>query len=194
MNVAKNSTGIIKLVAFVVAIILCFIGIFSVFKFVAEKKAINAETKVQNALEDIKVSERTRVDSLQTLADSVKSYSKIELQVTSLIADARKNIEDANFEEANLNISAVVNVIQENYPELKSSDLYKDYMNEVTICNRNIETHRNTYNKCIRDYENTLRDPFWRFFISKTGYEKVEFERLSASLGDNQDMPQINWD
>ena len=194
MNVTKNKAGMIKLGVFIVAIIVAIVAIFAVFKYVGEKKAINTETKVQNALENIKVAERTRVDSLQTLADSNKFYTKTEERIQTQIAQARKNIEDANFEEANVNINTALDVIHEAYPNLESSKLFEQFNNEVTICNRNIEEARKAYNKVLREYENLIRDPFWRGIIAKTGYEKVEFVKLSETLGDNQDMPKINWD
>ena len=194
MNFTQNKGSLLKLGIFIMAIIICVVGVSIAFKYVGEKKAINTETKVQNALENIKVAERTRVDSLQALADSTKSYTKTEERIHTQIAAARKNIEDANFEEANLNINSAIKIIQEAYPNLESSDLYKQYNNEVTICNRNIEEARKSYNKVLREYENLIRDPFWRGIIAKTGYEKVEFVKLSETLGDNQDMPKINWD
>ena len=141
-----------------------------------QDNAKTVQQEVQNALENIKVAERTRVDSLQTLADSNKFYTKTEKEIQTQIAAARKNIEDANFEEANVNINTALDVIHEAYPNLESSKLFEQFNNEVTICNRNI------------------RDPFWRGIIAKTGYEKVEFVKLSETLGDNQDMPKINWD
>lgn len=188
-----DKKNLVKLIGAVLAIILLIVCLMQVMKFSAENKAINLEVKVQNALEDTAVNERNRVDTVKTLADSTKSYTKNESRVQVEIAKARSNIESSNFEEANVNLNTAIRIISEAYPDLKSSELYKDFNKEVVVCNRKIEESRKVYNKAVREYEAYLRNPFWRWIISKTSYEQVEYKRLSESLGNNQDMPEIDW-
>ena len=185
--------NIMKIVGFGVLFIILVIGVLAAFRFVAESNAIKYELKVQNAYEDIATAERNRYDTVVTLADAAKAEAKVVTEAYIRIAEAKANIEGGKFEEANSNLNTAVSAIAEAYPDFKLSDAYKDFRTEVVICNRDIETNRKAYNKYVREYQSYIRSPFWRGIISKTGYKIVEFEEMSKILGDNRDMPEIDW-
>ena len=186
--------GLLKVIGIILAIVVAVILCFFAFKISAQRKAIDAETRVEKYFEDIKVAERNRVDSLQSLADSVKSYAKLEESIFTNIANARRSIESGNFKDVDTDVKTVISAIAEAYPTLQSSELYKQYNIEVATCNRDIEIARKTYNSGVRDYKKILRDPITGFFLSMSNYEAVEFATISDELGDNTQMPVINWD
>ena len=189
----KSRKSIFVFAGCVLGIIVAIIAVIFGARISAEKHAIDAELRVKKYYEDIKAVEKSRVDSLQLLADSAMAHTNFESNVYADIANARKDIENGDFDEAHTNVNTALSAIVEAYPTIQSTELYKDYNKAVMTWEKDLEASRKAYNDGIRDYNKTLRDPIRKFFLSMTGYEKVEFKELSETLGDNSDLPNINW-
>ena len=159
------------IIAGVIAIILlCVFGIQS-----SQNKAIALEESVNAAMIDIRTQEKRRFDLVPNLADAVKSYDKYEAETLMAVVNGRSGNTDADMEEVKLAIDAVV----EAYPDLKSNDIYKEFMNELSITENSIAEHRKAYTKEVADYNRYVRKFPTRIFLNWTGYEVKKFEELS---------------
>lgn len=146
----KNSTNwkmIAIIAAGVIAVILC--AVFCVQS--AQNTAYSLEEQVNVALSDIKVQEKRRVDLVYNLADCVKQYDKHEADTLTAIVDGRGSSGDIE------NASTVIAAVSEAYPELKSSENYKELMNELSITENLISEYRSNYNKQVKEYNRHVR-------------------------------------
>lgn len=172
-----NKTVVIVIVAAVVSIIAVIVGINSV-----AGNAIAYEEKVTEAQSNIKVAEKRRADLYPTLADAIKAYDKHEAETLMSVVNARKS-QDGSLTDANVNeIKEMINLVVEKYPDLKSQDNYKEFMNESSITENNIRDVRTAYNTAVSRYNTYTRHPLRKFFLSLTGYERMEFEKLSYDV------------
>lgn len=153
----------------IAVILLCVFGVQS-----SQNKAIDLQESVKAAMSDIRVQEKRRFDLVPNLADAIKSYDKHEAETLMAVVNGRSGNTDADMEEVKLAINAVV----EDYPKLASSDLYKDFMNELSITENLISEYRQAYNKEIKNYNRYVSKFPTRIFLDWTGYEVQEFEEL----------------
>lgn len=145
----------------------CVFGVQS-----ARNRAISFEESVYTAQSDIKVQEKRRVDLVYNLADCVKQYDKHESETLTGLADGMSK--GNSVEDVNTAIAAVTYA----YPELKSNENYKQFMNELSITENKIARYRENYNKSVTDYNRYVKKFPARIFLNWTGYEVLEFERL----------------
>ena len=82
----------------------------------------------------------------------------------------------------------MINAAAEAYPELKSSENYKQLMNELSTTENLIAQFRSNYNKQIKEYNRYVRKFPIRQFLSLTGYEVQEY--LYLDYNTSQDAPQ----
>lgn len=158
---------VIVTVSVVAFILLCIFGVQS-----SQNKAIGMEENVLTAQSDIKIQEKRRVDLVYNLADCVKQYDEHESSTLEAIAE---NMGDENnIEDVNTAIAAVAYA----YPELKSNENYKQLMNELSITENMIAQYRENYNKSITAYNRYVKKFPTRIFLSWTGYEVQDYQRL----------------
>lgn len=182
-----NKTIVIIIVAIVAAILAVIVGINSV-----AGTAIAYEEKVTEAESNIKVAEKRRADLYPTLADAIKSYDEHEAETLIDVVNARKSENGAITDENVNEINRMIDIVVEKYPDLKSQDNYKEFMKESSITENNIRDVRTAYNTAVSRYNTYTRHPLHKFFLSLTGYERVEFEKLSYDV--SEDVPTNLFD
>ena len=178
----NKSTAIIALVILAV-IVMSIVGINHV-----PANAIAYEEKVTEASSTIKVQEKRRADLLPTLADAIKAYDKHEYETLMDVINARKASDGTISDDAVNEINDIINVVLENYPDLKSQDNYKQFMTESAITENKIAEAREAYNKAVSRYNTYTRHPIHKFFLSMTGYEIIEYQKLSYNV--SEDAPK----
>lgn len=166
----------------VIAVILfCVFGVQS-----SQNKAIVLEESVTQAEYDIKTQEKRRVDLVYNLADAVMQYDKHEAETLKTIVDGRGSTGDIE------NVTTAITAVAEAYPDLKSNENYKQFMNELSITENLIAQYRENYNKSITNYNRYIKKFPTRIFLDLTGYEVHEFERLDFQAP--VDAPQNLFD
>lgn len=168
-------------VGIVAVILLCVFGVQS-----SQNKAISLEEAVTQAEYDIKTQEKRRVDLVYNLADTVMQYDEHEAETLKAIVDGRGSTGDVE------NVTTAITAVSEAYPELKSNENYKQFMNELSITENLIAQYRENYNKSITNYNRYVRKFPTRIFLDLTGYEVQEFERLDFQAP--VDAPQNLFD
>ena len=161
-----------KLVLIIIAVVIAVI-LMSVFMVQSsQNKAISLEEAVYTAKSDINVQEKRRVDLVYNLADCIKQYDAHE---SNTLTELAENMSKGNeVTDVNTAIAAVTY----NYPELKSNENYKQLMNELSITENMIAQYRENYNKSVNSYKRYVKKFPSRIFLSWTGYEVIDFERL----------------
>ena len=168
-------------VGIIAIILLCIFGVQN-----SQNKAIALEEQVSTAASDINVQEKRRVDLVYNLADAVMQYDEHEAETLKSIVDGRGST--GNIE----NVTTAITAVAEAYPELKSNENYKQFMNELSITENLIAQYRENYNKSITNYNRYVKKFPTRIFLDLTGYEVQEFERLDFEAP--VDAPQNLFD
>lgn len=80
------------------------------------------------------------------------------------VTNARSALQNGDVAEAMRSL----NVVVENYPEIKSDTVYENLMNEISICENTISQYRNNYNAQVKEYKNISKfSRINRFFLRK---------------------------
>lgn len=172
-----NKTTVIVIVVIICFIAAAFVGVNSV-----TATAISYEEKVDEALSNINVQEKRRAELYPALVECIKFYNQHEYQTLMDVINARKNSDGTIPDGVVSEVQNAVNVVVEQYPELKSQQNYKELMNEISITENLISETRQAYNKAISRYNTFTRNPINNFFLSLTGYEIIEYQRLNYKV------------
>ncbi len=174
----------IKPVLIIIGIVVAFI-LLSVFGFnVVKNKAIGYEEQITTARSEITIQEKRRADLIPNLVDCVKEYDKHEYET---LMDIVKNRKIDGFKETE-EIKTKIMAIAEAYPELKSSENYKQLMTELSITENKIASTRNSYNLWVTQYNTYCRKFPNSFILSFLGYEKTNFEKLTFDISEEEIM------
>lgn len=159
---------LISIVGVLAVILMCVFAVNGV-----QNRAISLEEQIKTADSDIKVQEKRRVDLLYNLVDTVKEYDKHEYNTLRDVVAARGSgggdISD---------VTTLIAATAEAYPDLKSSENYKQLMNELSITENMIAEYRSNYNKQIKEYNRYVRKFPNKLFLNMLGYESIDYTYL----------------
>lgn len=119
---------------------------------------IMALQMINNQWSNVKTEYQRRADLLYNLAGAVKSHKEFEQDTFIHIAEARNgNFGKGKMEEMK-NLKGLDGLFSkliatyENYPQLKSSELYQSLMDENKMTENRVNIARTDYNELVRDY------------------------------------------
>lgn len=180
----KNLKPILIGVAiFIAAIIL---AVFSFQSF--QNKAISLEEQIATAQSEIKVQEKRRADLIPNLVDCVQAYDEHEYQTLMDVIAARGSDSDASVNE----VKTMIQAVAEAYPELRSSENYRELMNELATTENLIANYRSNFVTWVKNYNQYVKKFPNRFVLSVLGYEVVNYEYLDYSA--SEDAPTNLFD
>lgn len=170
-----------KFVAIIIAIIVAAL-LLSTFALQGVKnRAISYEEQIASAKSDIKVQEKRRADLIPNLVDCVKEYDKHEYETLMSVISARSMDNDADVAE----IQSMINVVAEAYPELKSSENYRELMNELATTENMIANYRSNYNSFVKAYNRYIRQFPNSTILSFLGYEVADYQYLEFNVSED---------
>lgn len=181
MKKSEVKVILIAIVGILAVAVMCLFGVQG-----SRNKAVALEETVETAFADINVQEKRRVDLAYNLADCVKQYDKHEADTLKAVIEGRGSTGDIE------NVTTAITAVAEAYPELKSDGNYKQLMTELAATENLIAQSRSNYNKQIGTYNRYIKGFPTRNFLSWTGYEPIEYERLD--YGAPVDAPQNLFD
>lgn len=145
-------------------------------------RAVTLEENVSSAQSNISKEEQRRVDLFNNLADAVLSARTFEQTTLTQIAEARGQANKGQVGEALLTINNVV----EAYPEIKTTELYKNAMTEFAVTENRLAGYREQFNNDVREYKRFTRGFFTRIALSVTGYEVLDFQYLDYKVDNSE--------
>lgn len=143
-----------------------------------QNKAISLEEQISTAQSEIKVQEKRRADLIPNLVDCVQAYDQHEYQTLMDVINARGSSSDESVNEIQMMIQAVA----EAYPELKSSENYRELMNELATTENLIANYRSSFNKWVKIYNQYVRKFPNRQFLGMLGYEVIDYAYLDYDV------------
>lgn len=180
MNNKFKTVGVIAL-----SVVAAFVVIFFSIKSI-ENKAIGYEETIATSKASISKEEKRRIDLFGNLVDAIESYNDYESSTMNKIVEARNQTEKGNLDNA----AKELNVVVEQYPELKSLDNYKKAMTEFSVTENRLADYRENYNVQVRKYNKYLRSFPSKQLLQMQGYEKRNYEYLEFEV-DNAEATNL---
>lgn len=168
----------LKLLLITIAIIIAVVMVF-IFGFQGvQNKAITLEEQITTAQSEIKIQEKRRTDLIPNLVDCVKEYDNHEYNTLMAVVEARGTSSDESVKEIKTMISAVA----ESYPQLQSSENYKELMNELATTENLIANVRSNYNTWVTKYNSYIKKFPNKQILGMLGYESGGYEKLNFDV------------
>ena len=171
-----------------IAVVLAVIALFMFAFQGTQNKAISLEEQISTAQSEIKVQEKRRADLIPNLVDCVQAYDEHEYQTLMDVINSRGSSSDESVQE----IQTMIQAIAEAYPDLKSSENYRELMNELATTENLIANYRSNFNTWVKSYNQYIRKFPNRQILNFLGYEIVSYEYLNYDV--SSDAPTNLFD
>lgn len=160
---------------------------------------VQANEGVKTQWSQVEVAYQRRFDLIPNLVNTTKGFAKQEKEVIGAIADARTRYNgagsvNAKVQAANQFESALsrLMVVVENYPTLRSSDLFRSLMVELEGTENRISVERKRYNDFAKDYNIRLRSFPTNLVAGFMGFTPAEL--FTVSTAEAKNAPRVNFD
>ncbi len=161
----------------IVGIIISFIMIYNRF--------FSLRNSAEATLGQVRVAMKKRLDMIEQLVESVKSYAKFEREVLEKVTSLRSRVFKTGAEglreidRESRGLLGNILAVAENYPDLKTSKTVTALMGSVKDIEGEIARHRYTYNNIGQEFNimcDTIPSKFVARIIGLVKLEYLEFE------------------
>ena len=162
--------------ALVIVLILIAVVVISII--VMSNNLNKALVKIDEASSGIDVALTKRYDVLTKMIETVKGYAKHEKEVLFDVVKIRKGMTIEEKNEANKQMDETmskINVLAENYPDLKASENFKTLQDSITDVEEHLQAARRLYNANISSYNQMIVTFPISIIAGSKGLSKREF-------------------
>ena len=195
--------ALVVLLALIVILASLFINTFN--------RLQSLKNGVEATLSQIRVAMKKRLDMVEQLVESTKSYARFERDILERLTKMRSNISSASPMDlakiygSSKGLVGNVMAVAESYPNLKTSDTVAATMSAIRDVEDEISRHRYTYNNIVQEF-NTLLDTFpsniVASFTRSRKMDYLDFEedglRRRGYLSPNESLeperPEVKWE
>lgn len=177
-------------------IILVLILSLAIYFFSIYNRFQSLRNAGEATLGQVKVAMKKRLDMIEQLVDSLKSYARFERDTFEKITSMRASIGRANPDELNRideesrGILGNIIAVAENYPELKTSETVMMTMSAIKELEEEIARHRYTYNNIIQEFNTMLDIVPSKFVGSSIGLRKMDYLEFKE---EELRRPEVSW-
>ena len=176
-------------------VVLVLVGLVVVYAIYTYNKFVSQKARIDEAWADIDVQLKRRHDLIPNLMQAVKGYMEHEKQTFQQVTEARTEAMQAGSveeqQEAENMLSGALKslfAVAEDYPDLKASQNFQDFQQELANTENKIQAARRFYNTNVRDY-NTDVDQFPEGIIANMfGFQKWEYFELEEESGARENV------
>ena len=147
-----------------ILIILAVVLLAGLWLVSAQRKLVSSDELCKNSLSQLRVQLNSRWDALSALVDLTKGYNEHEYNTLRDIIAQRtavgRNSTAAEVNAQEEKISSVlrqINVVAEQYPALKASEMYAESVEGVNPYENQVRLSRMTYNDVVTKYNRLVR-------------------------------------
>jgi len=180
---------------FTTIIIIAVVVLLVLWVISAQRKLVNAEELVKNAMSQIGVQQSSRWDALTGLVELLKSYNEHEYKTLKDVITARRSIDsnstaDQAQAQEDLITSAMqrLNVVVEQYPNLKADAMYVSTMESVNTYENQVRMSRMVYNDSVTRYNRLIRQIPDSIVASLFHFTEKQYLQENAAKAD---MPSL---
>ena len=177
----------------VVAVVI--LGSFAWVKNVYNK-LVSADEIAQSMWSQVENVYQRRADLIPNLVATVKGYAAHESETLESVVAARAKATQVTVDPSNLTAESVAKfneaqgelstalgrllLIQENYPDLKANENFRDLQAQLEGTENRIATERMKFNQAVKDYNTTIRRFPANIIASAFGFEKKGYFEAKA--------------
>lgn len=170
------------------------IFVFGLMAIISYNSIISAENKADEAWGNVETSYQRRADLVPNLSKIVERSSEREGDilgdVTKARSDAKKSVPTGDTEALSSNQSGLNSILVnvEDYPDIKSTEGYKDFQTQMEGTENRIYVNRQDYNDAARKYNNKISTFPGSIFASLMGKEKINYFESDDSADEAPDV------
>jgi len=187
----------VVLIAILIVILLITLVVFRWYVS-GYNKAVNFEQGAEKGWADIDAALQRRLDLVPNLVSTVKGYADHEKELFENIAKSREKYfqsgNRADKIEASNQLTGFLSrllMLQENYPELKASENFRDLQTQLEGTENRIAVARTRYNDAAKLLNSYTRQFFGSFFCKRAGVEKVDY--FEATEQAKSEVPKVEF-
>ena len=176
-------------------IILAIVALLVLWVIGVQRKLVEKDELCKNALSQIGVQQASRWDALTALVEFVKSYNEHEYNTLRDVIAQRKNItgestvaEAQAQEQVLTGLVRNINLVAEQYPELKANENYAKAMDSVNLYENQVRLSRMTFNDTVTKYNKEIRQFPTSIVAGMLGFKTRDY--LDEAVG-KSDMPSM---
>ncbi|MBL7575692.1 LemA protein [Peptoniphilus asaccharolyticus DSM 20463] len=175
-------------------IIILAIVIIAVYALSVQRQLVRAKEYIDNSFSQIGVNQQSRWDALTQLAKATSAYSSHEYRTLMDVIDSRKS--NTTLENLESNEQAIqsalsrVNVLAEQYPDLKASQVYIETMKSVNDYENKVRVARMVFNDSVTKYNRIVKQLPSSIFASMFGFSVQEYLNADSK---KSEMPELNF-
>ena len=167
-------------------VLLVLIGIFTYSSIY--NQAVSTQEEVDETWGDVQSAYQRRADLTPQLIETVKGAAKNEKDILTQVTNARAGIVNAKTPEdmdiAGKKINTAINLAFEAYPQIRSTDNFKEFQAQLEGSENRINKSRNDYNDAVKKYNTHIRGFFSSMFLNSETFPKKE--AFKAAAGSNK--------
>ena len=144
-------------------VIIVLVVLIALYVINTRNALVVLRNKVKDQLSQIDVQLKRRTDLIPNLINTVKGYMAHEEKIINSITEARSNLVNAKTltdkVKANDKLTESLNslnIIVENYPDLKSNTNFIQLQDELAGTENRISNARREYNEAVKSYNQTI--------------------------------------
>ena len=194
----KLSKGLITIIAVVV--------IVGAWAASAYNSMVGVQEQATTALANVQSTYQRRADLIPNLVETVKGYATHEKQTLEDVVNARTKATSINlntenltpeklkeFQQAQGELGSALGrliAIQENYPDLKANENFRDLQVQLEGTENRINEARNKYNEAVQQYNVVIRSFPKNIFAGIFGFQQMN--KFEAEAGAEK-APQVKF-
>ena len=192
---------VIVLIAVAVVLLGCF-----VWGKNAYNSLVTSDENAQSAWSQVENVYQRRADLIPNLVATVKGYAAHESETLESVVAARAKATQVTIDPANLSADEIAKyneaqgelgnalgkllMIQENYPDLKANENFRDLQAQLEGTENRIATERMKFNQAVKDYNTLIRRFPNNIFASMFGFEKKGYFEANAGA---ENAPKVEF-
>lgn len=194
----KLSKGLIAIIAVVV--------IIGAWAASAYNSMVGIQEQATTALANLQSTYQRRADLIPNLVETVKGYAAHEKQTLEDVVNARTKATSINLDTENLTPEKLKEfqqaqgelgsalgrliAIQENYPDLKANENFRDLQVQLEGTENRINEARNKFNEAVQQYNVVIRSFPKNIFAGIFGFQQMN--KFEAEAGAEK-APQVKF-
>lgn len=192
---------VIVLIAVAVVLLGCIVWVKNAYN-----SLVTADENAQSAWSQVENVYQRRADLIPNLVATVKGYAAHESETLESVVAARAKATQVTIDPANLSAEEIAKyneaqgelgnalgrllLIQENYPDLKANQNFRDLQAQLEGTENRIATERMKFNQAVKDYNTLIRRFPNNIFASMFGFEKKGY--FEANVG-AENAPKVEF-
>ena len=192
---------VIVLIAAAVVLLGCFVWVKNAYN-----SLVTSDENAQSAWSQVENVYQRRADLIPNLVATVKGYAAHESETLESVVAARAKATQVTIDPANLSADEIAKyneaqgelgnalgkllMIQENYPDLKANENFRDLQAQLEGTENRIATERMKFNQAVKDYNTLIRRFPNKIFASMFGFEKKGYFEANAGA---ENAPKVEF-